>query len=613
MKNNLKRFLNKFLILSFLFCLVLPSIGEPLEDIEIPLQEEETLRDELQNEVTPQSKLDFLKLSDMQIILKIRDLRPYEKRLKNILYSYEIHQPTKKFDLNPSFRTASLNINRGYSLENLKMIFGIDEAFQAIIDEYPEIERTETYKEATQAISKAAYSRKISASKRITEFDKKLAALINKENSNFAKIFPVKKITGVKKKYHFNFYAGIYELAKEMHHLASSDVIALQEVDYGMPRTNYANVVKELAEAHGYGYVWAPEFIEFYDDGKDYKSLKNFNHKDFKGMHGNAVLSKWPIQSARVVRFKESFTEDPNMHAMHQRRCYDWWKEELPQKGPFEGFIYTAGHVIFKEDAITPSVRLGSRMALLVDVQTPKGIVTVASTHLENRGNPKCRRAELNDLMGVIKDAKNPVVIAGDFNTTNEEARRPYFRHAVYWYVKNQFELSTLVANIANGLGLFFLGIPFPIPTGIPAIVQLANQTREWHNPTALGSSERKFFKETIEKFNFSDGTIIDTRGTKDFNQRHTDRRLANSNQSTAVGYKPTYCFHRNYAGVFCMKLDWILVKSKLTPQMKVSRRKDFINNAWAPTNPRTLFDSVVLANLSDHAAITTDLILPVE
>ncbi|HEY9886134.1 MAG TPA: hypothetical protein V6C96_02625, partial [Vampirovibrionales bacterium] len=243
------------------------------------------------------------------------------------------------------------------------------------------------------------------------------------------------------------------------------------------------------------------------------------------------------------------------------------------------------------------------------EVETPKGDVTVVSTHLENRGNPKCRRLELAQLTNYLHDIKTPLVIAGDLNTTNEEARRPYFRHAVYWYVKNQLELSTLAANIGSNIGLAFIDVPF-LPSPIPSIVQLTNQVREWRNPPGLGSAERKLFKRVVKNYSFDDGTVFDIRGSNGFNQRNSSRLLANSNQSTPIGYKPTYCFRRNYKHVFCMKLDWIFVKNNLTHCSR-EYSSQFADNSWAPTNPRTLFDSTVLGGLSDHAAVTSDLIIP--
>ncbi len=535
------------------------------------------------------------------------------QQLHDLFYEYDLKQPTEKFELNgKTLRVASFNLNRGYELEKLKLIFEPDVAFKKILNEFPEISETETYKQAIDQITKKAVKNSLSSSERIKDFDNSLLELLDPDISNFTHIFPVQRIKKTKLKYKFNYFAGLYELAKEMNHLAHADLIALQEIDWGMPRTNYVHIVKEIAEATGMGYAFGTEFIEFQDDGKPYSKVENLDENLFKGLHGNAILSKWPIQNLKVHRFKESFTEDLSLKTLKHRRCYDWWKEELPKVGPFEALIYKFGKIVFKEKAIVPSVRAGSRMALIADIATPAGAITFISTHLENRGSPKCRREQIQDILQEVKNRTDrPVVIAGDLNTTQEEARRPYFRHAVYWYIKNQFELSTLAASLATGTGLYFLDLGFPVLNPVAGLVQFVNQMREWRNPPGIGSAERKLFRQVIQKFRFEDGTVFDTRGEKTLNQRNTKRFLADSNQTTPIGYKPTYCFQQNYKKLFCMKLDWIFVKANLNNQTRKHKNRHLANNAWAPSNPRTLFYSTFLAGLSDHAAITTDLLLP--
>ncbi len=535
------------------------------------------------------------------------------EQLHDLLYAYDLKQPTEKFSLNgKTLRVASFNLNRGYNLEKLKLIFEPDAAFEEILEEFPEISETETYKQATAKITQEALRNGLKSSERIRDFDDRLLQLLDPDISNFTRIFPTQRIKKAKRKYKFNYFAGLYELAKEMNHLANADLIALQEVDWGMPRTNYVHVTKEIAKATGMGYAFGTEFIEFQDDGKTYSKVEDLDENSFKGLHGNAILSKWPIENVKVYRFNESFTEDPSLKTLKHRRCYDWWKEELARVGPFESLIYKFGEIVFKEKAIVPSVRAGSRMALIADIETPAGFITFISTHLENRGSPKCRRAQVQDILEEVKSITDrPIVIGGDLNTTQEEARRPYFRHAVYWYIKNQFELSTLAASLATGTGLYFLDLGFPILNPIPALVQFVNQMREWRNPPGIGSAERKLFRKVIQKFRFDDGTVFDTRGEKALNQRKSKRFLSDSNQTTPIGYKPTYCFQRNYKKLFCMKLDWIFVKANLNAQTRKRKNRHLANNAWAPSNPRTLFYSTFLAGLSDHAAITTDLLLP--
>ena len=66
------------------------------------------------------------------------------------------------------------------------------------------------------------------------------------------------------------------------HHKA--DIVLLQEVDVGVPRSRKLDLAKEMAEAAGY-----PHFAT------------GLNVKLFKGKYGNATLSKFPITHARNI------------------------------------------------------------------------------------------------------------------------------------------------------------------------------------------------------------------------------------------------------------------------------------------------------------------------
>ena len=533
--------------------------------------------------------------------------------LSNIFYSYDYAQPIKKFELRKKFKVASFNITRGYSLEKLKLVFKENIVFENLIAEYPELDCVETFEQALDATNRQAKKENLDAFEYREAFYNYLDELLDSDNSQLPEIInsgAARELFSGKDR-----YKNTFELAKQIYDLSKADAIALQEVDWGMPRTEYKHIVKEIAEETGMGYAYGVEFIELLDEGIPYSFLKEpVNEELFRGFHGNAILSKWPLDNIRILRYKEAFTEDSSMSEMKHRRCYDWWHEELPKIGPFEKVIGVGMKILFDERAI-PSLRLGSRMALMADLDTPEGKITFTSTHIENRGNEKCRRAELKDLLLELKETTpdfQPVVIGGDMNTTSEEARRPYFRHVVYWYIKNQFDPPVLAANMlswAGTLGFIKIFPDFPLP--IPGTVQFLNQIRKWRNPPGLLTRERKFFRETLEDFVFYDQTVFDTRGEPIFNWRNSTRMLSNSNETTPIGYKPTYCFTRNYKKIFCMKLDWIFVKNNLDWQTRQATTKDYADNSWVPTNPRSLYELSVASSLSDHGAITTDLILP--
>src|SRR6476646_5232711 len=70
-------------------------------------------------------------------------------------------------------------------------------------------------------------------------------------------------------------------------------------------------------------------------------------------------------------------------------------------------------------------VRRGQRTTLYVDLDVPNapgGVITIAATHLENRTKPKIRRKQLEELLKHVHELRNPVVVAGDMNTTGSNS-----------------------------------------------------------------------------------------------------------------------------------------------------------------------------------------------
>jgi endonuclease/exonuclease/phosphatase family metal-dependent hydrolase len=72
-------------------------------------------------------------------------------------------------------------------------------------------------------------------------------------------------------------------IAKVINH-HQADIVLLQEVDVGVPRSRNLDLAREMAEAAGY-----PHFAT------------GLNVKLFKGKYGNATLSKFPITRSRNI------------------------------------------------------------------------------------------------------------------------------------------------------------------------------------------------------------------------------------------------------------------------------------------------------------------------
>src|SRR6185312_3243018 len=246
------------------------------------------------------------------------------------------------------------------------------------------------------------------------------------------------------------------------------------------------------------------EFIEIdpkqlgtdqFDDGED-KASEEQLQKEFsvdkerlRALHGTAVLSRYPIRSVRIVPFTVG---------------YDWFKESKVR--PMEKGKRQASKLIGED--LMREVRRGQRMTLYVDLdmpQAPGQRVTIAATHLENRTRPKTRRKQLEQLLKQLRDVPNPVVIAGDMNTTGSDSTPTSVENMLY---KRYGELDFWATK---GIQLTGVGL---IYTGAKTVRNLAGfeyrvDPTSANIPGASPNLERGFFK-TLEKFRFADGKAID-------------------------------------------------------------------------------------------------------
>ncbi len=168
-------------------------------------------------------------------------------------------------------------------------------------------------------------------------------------------------------------FDGILALLRDDPRLRQADVILLSEVDWGMARSDNRHVARELADAlGGLDYVFGIEFLELTKGEALELEAAGENTWSF---HGNAILSRHPLRTPRLLRLP---------------RCCSW--------------------------AEGSQARIGGRMALLAEVETFAGEITLVSTHLEVRTTPQGRRTQLRPLLDVL--AQRPVsLIGGDLNT----------------------------------------------------------------------------------------------------------------------------------------------------------------------------------------------------
>ncbi|MDQ2843030.1 MAG: endonuclease/exonuclease/phosphatase family protein [Acidobacteriota bacterium] len=223
----------------------------------------------------------------------------------------------------------------------------------------------------------------------------------------------------------------------------------------------------------------------------------------YHGLHGNAILSRYPIQSTRIVRLPV---------------CYDWYGKERQAISKLEsGKRWSAG-TLFRE-RIEREVRRGGRMALIADLSIPDlptPVVTVVSTHLENRCPPRCRQEQMKVLLNSLRDTRHPVILAGDLNTSGSDAAPTSVRNEI---MKRVVDYRFWIRQSIS----WFTPIGIPQYASIPLRYFFAYLDPTaihvhliWHNP------ERRLFRQ-VEKFRFTDGYVFDFRGQSARSSNGTD------------------------------------------------------------------------------------------
>lgn len=391
------------------------------------------------------------------------------------------------------------------------------------------------------------------------------------------------------------------EIDKQVQTLRDADVIVLNEVDLGMKRTDYRDVARELAHDLGMNYVFGVEFVEVdrlnalgvetvqLDDPQLAEQMSAELKPDpaqYKGLHGNAILSRYPIANARIVRLP---------------LCHDWFRTEKAEISKLEKGKRFATNKVFLE-RIEREVRQGGRMAVIADIRIPElptGLATVVSVHLENRCKPGCRSKQMDALLAQLKNVENPVILAGDLNTAGTDGTPTSIRRELMNRVKNYEFWVTQALR---------WGTPASLPL---TVLTPANYFKNHLDPTAkhvpifATNREAKLFQH-VEQFRFADQGAFDFRGEPDRTGNDKGRTLANSNQRAFKGFEPTYTAKRDFGGLIGRyKLDWIFVKPFIA-----GPRGGGMSYEFAPHFPVTMRDlnNAVPDGVSDHAPITVDL-----
>lgn len=178
---------------------------------------------------------------------------------------------------------------------------------------------------------------------------------------------------------------GIIEAIQTDSILRESDILFLTEVDYGMARSRNRNVAREMAEALGMNFSFAPSYINL-NKGSGLES--KVAGKNRQALHGNALLSRYPLRDIRSVVL-------PN------------GKDKMRGK----------------------EKRLGSQRAIVAVMEHSSGPVQVVCVHLDAHSTQKHRMRQMRLILDELDafQPQMPALIGGDWNTSTYNSRNAFF------------------------------------------------------------------------------------------------------------------------------------------------------------------------------------------
>jgi hypothetical protein len=281
---------------------------------------------------------------------------------------------------------------------------------------------------------------------------------------------------------------------------------------------------------------------------------------------------------------------------------HDWYGVEKKGVTKVEKSKRKASEVAFQQK-IEREVRRGGRMMLLADIEDPdfpKGRLTIVATHLESKTKPRNRVKQLEELLATIKEIKNPVVVAGDMNTSTRDTTPTSIKREI------KKRLGSKKYWVKQGIK-FLTGLSWPNSLLLAGF----NEYRKQSDPTVrsvslIASNPEANFFEVLKKFRFTDGGAFDFRGDRQRSIGSGASPLANSNQRGGKGFITTFEVERSIGFVGKFKLDWIFVK----PAMLTAPYDAGQSYVFAPHFGRTLkeLNNSMEDRNSDHDPHIVDL-----
>lgn len=171
-------------------------------------------------------------------------------------------------------------------------------------------------------------------------------------------------------------------------YLKACDVLLLTETDVGMARSGNRDVAQTLARELGMHYAFVPCYLNL---GKGSGVEREAQGENELGLHGNALLSRYPFRNVRPI--------------------------------PLENGI---------DKMSSREQRIGSQVAVAAEILFPNLTLTAVTVHLDANSSQKHRAEQMQTILEAIA-REGPAVIGGDWNTSTYNSSSAFRAIMGYW------------------------------------------------------------------------------------------------------------------------------------------------------------------------------------
>ena len=183
-------------------------------------------------------------------------------------------------------------------------------------------------------------------------------------------------------------FSGQLHALRDHPYLGSADVYLLTEADIGMARSENRAVAQELARELGLHYSFVPCYLNL---SKGAGIERKVDGENKLGLHGNAILSRYPICAARPIHLKNGIDKMTGREK-----------------------------------------RLGQQAALAAEIDFPNFRVTAVTVHLDANSSQAHRSDQMRDIVQDLPSDR-AVILGGDWNTSTYNSSRATYAIFGFW------------------------------------------------------------------------------------------------------------------------------------------------------------------------------------